>query len=117
MNGTGLHSVRFAAHVVAFHFLALLPCPARHAFGSTHSYAIITEFIENEPIETIFDRPSLHKVYMRDLLSGLAHLHERNIIFRDIKPSNVLWSSAQEKSGDTPTDGTRAKCARGRTPP
>jgi hypothetical protein len=48
-----------------------------HPFGANHCYAIITEFIENEPIEIIFDHLPMHKVYMRDLLSGLQHLHDR----------------------------------------
>jgi hypothetical protein len=38
-----------------------------HPFPSNGYYAIITEFIENEPIETLFDRPELHKVYMRSV--------------------------------------------------
>lgn len=69
-----------------------------HPFPSNHCYAIVTEFIENEPIESIFGQPSLHKVYMRDMLMGIKHLHERHIIFRDIKPSNVLWSKQKQKA-------------------
>ena len=69
-----------------------------HPFPQNHSYAIITQFIENEPIETIFDSPQLHKVFMKDMLSGLQHMHARGILFRDLKPSNCLWSSAEKKA-------------------
>ncbi|KAF2770369.1 kinase-like protein [Teratosphaeria nubilosa] len=36
---------------------------------------------------------SARKPVLRDLFSGLAHLHKLGIIHRDIKPSNVLLSS------------------------
>jgi serine/threonine protein kinase len=60
----------------------------RHPFPSNGSYALITAFIDNDPIETLFDQPSLHRIYMRDMMLGLQHLHSRGILFRDLKPSN-----------------------------
>ncbi|KAI7563088.1 kinase-like protein [Hortaea werneckii] len=38
---------------------------------------------------------STTKPLLRDLFSGLAHLHRNGIIHRDIKPSNLLLASAQ----------------------
>ena len=32
----------------------------------------------------------LNRIILHDITSGLQHLHENAIIFRDLKPSNVL---------------------------
>jgi len=69
-----------------------------HPFPANGCYAIITEYIVNEPIETLFDQPALQRIYMRDMLRGLQHLHNRGIIFRDLKPSNCLWNAAERKA-------------------
>lgn len=37
--------------------------------------------------------PSSRKSILKDLFSGLAHLHSLDIIHRDIKPSNILLAS------------------------
>lgn len=89
----------------------------RHPFPSTHSYAIITEFIENEQIEMIFDEPAMHKVYMRDLLAGLQHLHARQIIFRDVKPSNCLLAIKRRQDGTIDAAGSRSTQQHTRTRP
>jgi hypothetical protein len=59
-----------------------------HPFPSNGCYAIITEFIENEPIETLFDRPELHKVYMR---SDPAVLHGSRLM----EPAGVAALSSR----------------------
>ena len=69
-----------------------------HPFPHTRAYAIITKFIHNVPIETIFDQPALHKVYMRHLLEGIKHMHDRGVLYRDVKPSNVLWQSEEQRA-------------------
>ena len=36
---------------------------------------------------------NLIKVYLRQILSGLSHLHDNNVIHRDLKCANILVSS------------------------
>lgn len=38
------------------------------------------------------------KIHCRDVVSGLAHLHELGIIHRDLKPQNVLISKDRSLS-------------------
>ena len=37
---------------------------------------------------------------MRDVLAGLAYLHARSIIHRDIKPQNIFLQGSKPKIGD-----------------
>jgi cyclin-dependent kinase len=37
--------------------------------------------------------PQSRRTVLRDIFSGLAHIHEQGIIHRDIKPSNILLST------------------------
>lgn len=58
-----------------------------HALAHTHSHAVVMEYVPHAHMDAqLFGRPSRIRVYMRDMLEGLAHLHSRNILYRDIKP-------------------------------
>eukprot|EP00966_Prymnesium_polylepis_P318099 7347917-Prymnesium_polylepis.1 len=42
--------------------------------------------------------PNHIRQYMRGLFSALAHIHEHDYVHRDIKPTNVLYSFAEERT-------------------
>jgi len=70
-----------------------------HNLPNTNCYAIVMEMIENEdPEEVMFGHPNKIFIYMRDLLNALKHLHERNILHRDVKPSNHLWDEKRQRA-------------------
>lgn len=55
----------------------------------TECYAIIMEYVSKKHIESS-NLISIKK-YMKDVLSALDYMHKRNIIYRDIKPSNIIF--------------------------
>lgn len=70
-----------------------------HALAHTSCHAVVMEYIPNAHIDAeLFGRPSKQRIYMHDLLEGLLHLHKRNILYRDIKPSNVLWNHKTQRA-------------------
>jgi serine/threonine protein kinase len=40
--------------------------------------------------------------FMRELVSGVAHLHDLRIVHRDIKPHNILLSSMEGEAEEAP---------------
>lgn len=54
------------------------------------------EYVENELKDLlshiVFTEPQIKKL-MRDLLDGTVYLHSRNIVHRDMKSSNLLYSN------------------------
>lgn len=63
-----------------------------HPIPSTQCYAIVMEWVNSQPVEQCLFG-NLHKIrqYMYDLLCGLQYMHQRGVLYRDIKPSNILW--------------------------
>jgi len=67
---------------------------AWHVFTKTNSYALVTDFVRNRgiPEDAFVHDHAIQKKYMSDILAGIQHLHKQGILYRDIKPSNVLWN-------------------------
>ncbi|KAF2724177.1 serine/threonine-protein kinase pctaire-3 [Polychaeton citri CBS 116435] len=57
----------------------------------------LSTLLQNHQVNTNIRRRSL----LRDVFSGLAHLHSIGILHRDIKPSNILISPASSEAGET----------------
>ncbi|KAF4377676.1 hypothetical protein G4B88_006956 [Cannabis sativa] len=66
-----------------------------HAMGSITDYNVHLESVKNIMPDVILRKPNgypspLSLKLMRDMVSGLVHLHQLGIIHRDLKPQNVL---------------------------
>ena len=68
-----------------------------HPLLSTECSVMVTQYIDHSEIEhTVMLSRRKQQRYLSDLLSAVAHMHSRNVLYRDIKPSNVLWSDVDE---------------------
>jgi cGMP-dependent protein kinase len=85
--------------------------------GSQHLYFLLEPALGGE-LFAIYHRKSLHgsekhaKFYTACVVKGFEHLHERRIIYRDLKPENLLLN---EKGFCKITDMGLAKFVIGRT--
>jgi len=65
-----------------------------HAFATLGTYAIVTQDLPNDPLESVFaGGDDVRRNYMKCLLAGIGHMHQRGVLFRDVKPHNFLWSA------------------------
>jgi len=67
------------------------------AVRAGEKFYIITEWMESKSVADVISRfgklqESLTRNYISQISRGLAYLHERNIIHRDVKAANVLVS-------------------------
>lgn len=64
----------------------------------TGCYAFVSDWVENVGVNRVWGEEVGRRKYMRDLLEGLYHLHSRGVLYRDVKPSNVLWNERECKA-------------------
>ena len=66
----------------------------------SHSLDVFLKILDKNDFVPSF--PNLFNFVAKDIFTGLAYLHENNIVHRDIKPSNILVSNTHY-SGEEPT--------------
>jgi len=63
-----------------------------HSLPNSKCHAIVTKLCPNTDIEqNVFGDPIKIRQYTHDLMEVIKFLHERNVLYRDVKPDNVLW--------------------------
>jgi hypothetical protein len=71
---------------------------AWHAFPETGTCAIVMDFFDFGDVKDVFEAPEDARRYLFSLFTALAFLHRRNIIYRDVKPTNLLWSARERRA-------------------
>ena len=71
---------------------------AWHRFRDTKTVAIAMEYCGSSDISVLFNSPWAIKQYTLSMLLALQHLHTRNILYRDIKPSNIMWDEDKSQA-------------------
>jgi len=66
-----------------------------YAFQTDQHLALVLQLCTRGSVQTLIDaerrlEEPLARLYTAEMLLGLIHLHESNIIFRDLKPDNVV---------------------------
>lgn len=68
----------------------------RHAFQTRESFYLATDFCEGGDVYTFVDKhgggvsEELARIITAQVLLGLRSLHKKSVVFRDLKPENVL---------------------------
>lgn len=101
-------------YIVSLHF----------AFQTSHYLVLVMQFCNGGNLQTLISNEgqlpeSKARLYEAEVLLALAHLHERNIVYRDLKPENVvldedghsvLTDFGLSKTGVMQINGTRSFC-------
>lgn len=78
-------------------------CVSVTDFGLAPDPYIVMEYVTGETVRDIFDRGPVEverSLYIcQQILAGLAHAHDRQIVHRDIKPPNIMVTDAQGTEG------------------
>jgi serine/threonine protein kinase len=70
-----------------------------HALHRSQCHAIVTELLTKDSIRRcVFNHPPQIRLYLFDMLCGIDFIHSKNVLYRDLKPSNVLWNDAEQRA-------------------
>ncbi|XP_028406570.1 serine/threonine-protein kinase/endoribonuclease IRE1-like [Dendronephthya gigantea] len=54
----------------------------------------LNEFVNNENVNKVMEEnPSIHVQIAKEIIDGLAYLHKKKFIHRDLKPGNILYTT------------------------
>jgi serine/threonine protein kinase len=82
-------------HIVCYYDSFMVNYREPHDNSDKKYFAIVMEYIPTDNLQQILERHILipnDKIlqYMNSLVQGLEYLHDRNIVHRDVKPSNII---------------------------
>jgi serine/threonine protein kinase len=70
-----------------------------HNLPQTKCYCMITELVDNDLItDCVFGHPERCKQYLLDTMLAVQHCHDQGVLFRDVKPDNIMWSHAKQRA-------------------